>query len=282
MADGVLKDWRSGGRDRLLWVEYDEYARRVFAGSPPHWWRDAVGYSGTLAQAHRVVPSDVITVDALSPCLVAWRDDPSAFAGQSPAERAQALLAGAAARAFVAEALDALAHRFAGRADLVLRLLAPADLLRACGAPAGEDPGFDAMDDTAVALANHLRAFADRPVAGLLLESAAPVALSPDEREACDPLLGAAGHYGWTTALALPACTAAADGTGEGFDLALLPEVGAGDLGQDRRRGGALPASTWRERDAVPAPLPRGLRYGRIDPDAEPELVVERMRGLVA
>lgn len=273
MSAGILKAWLAGTRSGALWIEYDDYAGRVFAGAPADWLGQAVRYANTLGQARKIVRTDVLTIDLTAPCLA------HAPTAGSPIERARAALDDATARAFGAEVLDALAHKFAGDTDLVLKIASPRDVLRRCG-EAGE-PAFDDLDDLATALAGLLRALADKPVAALLLAREGAQAWTADEADACEPLFGAAHHYGWSSVLGVD--VALLDG-GEEFrdvDLLLCAEAPVDRLASSARPrvGGGLPASYWRG-DAAPA-LPAGtLAYGVIPVDAEPERIVARCAAL--
>jgi len=275
MSAGILKSWLAGTRAGALWIEYDDYAGRVFAGAPADWLEQAVRYANTLGQARKIVRTDVLTIDLTAPCLARAPMDGSAF------ERARQALSDASARAFGAEVLDALAHKFAGDTDLVLKIASPGDLLKRCG---GGEPSFDELDELASALADMLRALAERPVAALLLARAGDEAWTADEADACDPLFNAAHHYGWSTALSVDA--ALLDGAFTGVDLLLCAEAPASRLdpggSSDERRprvGGGLSAAYWRG-DAAPGPPAGALAYGIIPVDAAPELIAERCAAL--
>lgn len=269
----ALRDWLSGARASLRWVEYDDYAGRVFAGAPADWLGQAVRFANTLGQARKIVPTDVLTIDLTAPCLALAPEAGSA------AERANGALAQAAGRAFGAEVLDALAHKFAADTDLVLKIASPRDLLGACGNE--DEPSFDELDDLAGALAGLLRALADKPVAALLVTRSGDAPWSPDEADACEPLFSAAHHYGWLSVLCveaslLPPATAFA-----GVDLLLCAEADRAllEAGGAPRIGGGLAAGWWRA--ASPPSLPAGaLLYGVIPADAEPEHIVARCAAL--
>ncbi|HMM77085.1 MAG TPA: hypothetical protein PJ986_15345 [Gammaproteobacteria bacterium] len=273
MSADILKRWLAGARPGALWVEYDDYAGRVFAGAPADWLSQAVRYANTLGQARKIVRTDVLTIDLTAPCLA------RAPAAGSPAERARAALEDAGARAFGTEVLDALAHKFAGDTDLALKIASPRDLLRRCGEQG--EPSFDDLDELATALAGLLRALADKPVAALLVAREDAQAWTADEAEACEPLFSAAHHYGWATALGVGAALLEGGEEFSGVDLLLCAEAPAGRLAaRERPRvGGGLPEAYWRG-DAAPA-LPAGtLAYGVIPADAEPERIVARCAAL--
>jgi len=270
----ALKAWLAGTRPAALWVEYDDYAGRVFAGAPADWLGQAVRHANTLAQARKVVRTDVLTIDLTAPCIA------RAPVAGSPLTRVRAALDDAPARAFGAEVLEALAHKFAGDTDLVLKIASPLDLLRRCGEQG--EPSFDDLDDVATALAGLLRALADKPVAALFVARSGNDPWTTDEADACEPLFSAAHHYGWVTVLGVDAALLGGD---EGFgdvDLLLCAEASHETLAASGRPrvGGGLPAAWWRDDAAAPA-LPAGtLVYGVIPVDAEPERIVARCAAL--
>lgn len=269
MSAGTLKRWLGSASDAVRWVEYDAYAGRVFAGDPADWLVQPVRYANTLAQARKVVVTDVLTIDLTAPCLARLPTDGSA------AERAAQALADSSARAFGAEVLDALAHKFAADTDLALRIASPRDLLQRCGVDG--EPSFDDLDDIASALAGLLRALSDRPVAALLVARSGDAPWSPDEADACEPLFSTARHYGWTTALSVDASLLDAADAFSGIDLLLCADAQGAALASGRvpRIGGGLPDTWWR--GDAPLALPAGaLAYGVIPIDVAPEHIVER------
>lgn len=273
MGAGLLKRWVEGAGAGLTWIEYDDYAGRVFAGAPPDWLSQAVRFANTLGQARKVVRTDVLTIDLTAPCRA------RAPADGSPVDRVRAGLDDAAARAFGTEVLDALAHKFAGEVDLVLKVASPRDLLR----DGGEDgePSFDDLDEVASALSGLLRALSDKPVAALLVARGGDAPWSADEVDAIDPLFSAAHHYGWLAALAVAPPLLATATAVSGVDLVLCPAAEPAQLGatQAPRVGGGLDTTWWRGDAAARVPSD-GLAYGIIPVDAEPEHVVARCASL--
>ena len=237
MATARLKTWLAQRDSSLCWIEFEAYARRVFANDPPDWYRDPVRYAATLIQAQGVIPTQCLSVDVTAP-FIAARD---ALGVSNLVE----LLGAPAPLEFISVALNALIHRFADRLDLVLKFTAPWDLLDG----AKSAVGFDALDDVATALTACMRRFADRPLAGLLLESARTTTLSTDELDAYEPLISAARHYGWFTALALPADTSGAvDTVALDLDVLLWPQRSLEGLAGGRADpaiGGGLTAAVW-------------------------------------
>jgi hypothetical protein len=278
MAANVLRSWLDGQRDRVLWIEFDDYARRVFAGNPPDWLKQATRCANTLGQARSVIRTEVLSIDVLAPvrALLAAGD------GDDAVERVRAALADAQARAFTSEVLDALAHKFAQELDLVLALTSPRDLLAACGMA---EPGFDELDDVTMALSDLVRSFSEKPIAALLLKRAAAEPVSADEADAYATLVGSAQHYRWVTALAQ---TAAAPATGaiDGLDVDVLlyPELEAAALAavadSGVRCGGGLPGTYWTAAAAQATPA-GGVLYGAVPETAQPELVLERVKALL-
>lgn len=268
MATALLKTWLAQRDSTLCWIEFEAYARRVFANDPADWYRDPVRYAATLIQAQGVVGSHCVSVDITAPYMAAHDGDelPALFASSAPFD-------------FVSEALNALAHRFEGRLELVLKMSAPWDLL------GGGDASFDAMDDLGTALAACMRRFSDRPIAGLLLETARTEALSADEVDAYEPLVSAARHYGWATGMAMPGVRdRAMPSVGLDLDVLLWPQLAVDQLpaaGGKPAHGGGLNDDVWSATAAVPK-ASAGLLYGTIPAAATPETILSITRALKA
>ncbi|MCC6707849.1 MAG: hypothetical protein IT492_09825 [Gammaproteobacteria bacterium] len=261
MATGLLKTWLAQRDSTLRWIEFEAYARRVFANNPADWYRDPVRYAATLIQAQGVVGSHCVSIDITAPFMAAHDGGelPALFAASAPFD-------------FVSEALNALTHRFEGRLDLVLKMTAPWDLLGG-----GDDASFDAMDDLGTALAACMRRFSDRPVAGLLLETARIETLSADEIDAYEPLVSAARHYGWVTAMALPADRhGAVASVGLDLDVLLWPQLALDAIpaaGGKPAHGGGLNDDVWSAAAVVPTGA-QALLYGVIPATATPETII--------
>ncbi|HJP34955.1 MAG TPA: hypothetical protein QF901_03120 [Gammaproteobacteria bacterium] len=270
MSAGVLRAWLDGDRDRLVWIEFDEYAHRVFAGDGDDWLSVANAFVGGVSQAAGVVVTEVLSVDALAPYLLSLERSTD-----SPAAAVQAMLQLEAPRQFVFEVVDALAHRFATRADLVLKVPSPAGLLRAAGS--GPEPSFDDLDDVGIGLSDVLRELSTKPFAGVLITS--PEFPAADEAEAMESVASAARHYGWCVALSLDNVTTVPDELPElDLDLLLLPSVGIADLtAVSAPLGGGLGQDYWRTDNVASIPEGRRLLYGSIPADAQPELVIQRI-----
>lgn len=271
----VLTDFRTGRRETVTWLDLDRYAHTVFAGSAPGWYADPARLAGAVGQARRLLGSHVVGVDLTGPFLS--RLDHTAAAGGVAA--VLDLLGEAGPARIARETVAAVAHDLTGPADLVLVCWCPADLLRRAGrAPESGPADFDDLDDVGAQLLAVLRGCADLPVAGVLLRrTGAPGA---DEPLAWAPLLAAAVHYGWTTALSIEGVDSAAGlPAGLGTDLVLLPDAPAARIPADRRHGGGLCAAFWTGRPDDGPDLP-ALRFGRVPPDLPPEQVLRMAASL--
>lgn len=251
----------------MRWIEFEAYARRVFANSAADWYQDAARHAASLIQAHSVVRTQCLSIDLTA--VFAANHAPADVTGWAAALTDDGTLK------FVDQILAALAHRFEQRVDLVLKLTCPGDLL--AGSGSAEPPGFDDLDDVATALAGLLRRHAERPIAGLLLEKSGSGELSADERDACEPLCSAARHYGWVTSLALPqAERVPATAADLDLDVLLLPQAPAGALAGSTlapRIGGGLTSACWSGQPCGPFAAD-ALLYGAIPQAATPETVL--------
>lgn len=276
----VFGDLKSGVRQKIVWVDYERYVWRVFAGSPLDWYRNPVRFAATLSQAHRIIPSDLVTIDVTAPYLDWYRENTGHYSG-SPVDMVQSLLAETTPYEFVEEAVDALAHSLGNEVDLVLKLQSPHDLLCAVGASEEEAEDFGNLDDTGTALVSLIRKLSGKPFGCLQIASSGESIPSIDQQDAQEPLQRAAEYYGWATSICmenycaakLPEATA---------DLMLLPELPLDYFagGDSARYGGGLASAFWLDQDSSsPELLP--VLYGRIPESATPELVAEKMKMLI-
>ncbi|MEX2479941.1 MAG: hypothetical protein WD928_03670 [Gammaproteobacteria bacterium] len=270
MAESRLRAWLAGSASSLVWVEFEAYARRVFAAANADWYGDATSYAAALGQAQAALGSDCTSFDLLAPYLT-----------QEPQGKDALLeaLGAPATAAFIDQVLDALLHRHAGKLDLVLLVRAPADLLGRVAAPS-----FDDLDDIALALTELIRRHAQRPLAGLVIDKQHGASLSADEVDAYEPLIGAARHYHWVTGCAFAAVR---DGTATAgsldLDLLLFPETPLERLPEASaklRYAGGLDSAFWAGHGAGSRRLAPALAYGRIPALAEPETVLSALREL--
>jgi hypothetical protein len=267
----ALDDWVHAGRERLTWLDTDRYVWSVFAGACEHWYDDPGTMIGATAQAQKLLRSDVLGVDLLGPfsrhLVVA---DSAATVG--------AVLEREELRRDLLATVDALLHQFGDSVAVVLECPSPRRVL-------GEEADFDALDDTAAALLDVVRAVSDRAVHGLQITCDTVGGPDEDELDSWSSLLAAARHYRWITAIRLNGVSdpgrldAALPG-----DLLLLPYVEAELLPDDRRHGGGLPPSVWTGASDAPrlvdAAAKRQFRFGEIPQDAAPETVLARITAL--
>lgn len=271
MAADNLRAFIDGRRERLRWIDFTAYAHRVFAAGNEHWLADPRVFTGGLTQAQGVIGTEVLSVDLLAAYLAVLVPDP-----ESPGDAVQTMFAQAAPSAFVGDVLDALVHSLGTKVDLVLKIPSPANVLRAAGL-VGEAT-FDDLDDTAIALANVLRAHAGRPLSGILITTSGE--LTADEAEALESVVSAARHYNWCVAISFDQATEAiADEPPVGADLTLYPGCGFAALAGLANAGGGLEPAFWTGEPPLPD-VPRGLAYGIIPSDAQPETVVQRAASL--
>ena len=273
MATRNLAKWLDGEQDRLVWIEFDDYAHRVFAGDSPDWLNIANVFVGGVGQALGVVATEVLSIDLLAAYRIALERSEA-----SPADTIETMLGQDIPQQFVGQVIDALAHRYGDRMDLVVKIPSPAQLLRLAGLQ--DPPSFDDLDDVGIGLSNLLREFSARPIAGVLIATSEPI--SSDEAEALESVVSVARHYEWRVALSLDSASTVPGELPEvDMDLLLLPALGHADIAADTALslpiGGGLGADYWQGDTDIPVEPHRALFYGTIPPDTQPERVVKRV-----
>ncbi len=268
MNHSLLRNWLAAPEGRLTWIDFDDYARRVFAGDPKDWFSDANRYAAALVQAQSLLPTKCLGVDLTAPCVSAGLE--------TGADAVCEALTAADTRQFIDDVFAALGHRFQGEIDLIATISAPRDLL------GGVQDDFDVLDDVATALGQRLRELGAASVAGVVIRFSSGEALSADEGDACEPLISIARHYDWCVGLEFGGDASAPESAADlEHDFLLLPDREFADLtvlSHSTPIGGGLTQGFWcGHRDQLPE---ESIAYGRIGTDATPEQVLEAVESL--
>jgi hypothetical protein len=260
-----------------VWIDFEAYAARVFAGAPADWLVNAHRYADAMVQAQKLVRSDVIALDLTRAALT----KSASGADLSLAERLGTWASDMASHRFNTDVLDEVFHRLAAQTALVMALPSPSRLLRAWGVEPPFD--FDDLDDVASALVALLRQHADRRFTALMIDFDEAGGPSADELEACAPLQKSAKYYGWGMAWRLDALPEGElpDALLAATDVDSVLVGGWSDdalVAQDAPRlAGGLNNAYWCDETAR-APSSPGMRFGTIPPQALPERVASRLQ----
>ena len=271
---GLIKNWLAGDTSRLRWLAFEAYAHKVFGNDHEGWYREPIRYAAGLADANKVLGSQVVTFD-FGAVFKAYAE---LAADKDGSERVSAILGDDSFKTFCSDSIAAMTHQLSGKADVVLALPSPSTLLIALGEEV-TNIDFDMLDDTATLIADLLRGFAELQIAGLVLSFTNNEVDPGDESEACEVLQGLAGHYDWVFALSLESSDLA-DGLDDlKADILLIAELDAGQLSdQEPITGGALNIEFWNGSDLPP--LERVCLYGDVPVDIDPKIIVERIATL--
>jgi hypothetical protein len=273
----LLKKWldMKPPTSKIVWAEFDGYARKVFANDSADWYADAAGYASAIIQAHSIIPSHCVTFDLLAPFL--FRPECTI---RSPSELL-VQLDNPTTLDFVEDVLNALSHRFNGHVDLILKVQSAADLVTFIDESLECD--FDTLDDLSSVTAGLIRRFSDKGVSGLVLARQGVRSISLDEVDAYQPLFSIAEHYDWLTGLEFSGISNGpleAEGLDADFWLAPDLPVSAFATGSYVKPvGGGLTANFWNGDERIEN-VGGGFLYGTVPVNCEPESVLSAVRGL--
>lgn len=270
-------------RQRLLWLDHQDYSARLLAGGR-YPWLETAECVALLRQAHSLLRPGVLALP-VADMAAAWlaRDAHLREAMAGKARRAHGplkeLLASPGLRSQAAALATALR---AAAADAVLALVMPSprDWVAQALADVGDHAGIavdeDAVDAGAACIADFLRGFASVGVDAVLMREAA--AWAPGEAalwlELAQPVANVAHHYGWAWGLQWPDLSEALP-AGPPERFAIVP-AHAADNGGDGLRGIAVPAGFWQTGVAPAAPAGT-FDFAQVPADATPETVLARL-----
>ncbi|MBQ0798653.1 MAG: hypothetical protein KBT63_05165 [Porticoccaceae bacterium] len=271
---GLIKNWLNGDTPSLRWLAFEDYARKVFGNEHEGWYREPMRYAAGLADANKVLGSQVVTFDFGAVFLAN-----AALAKESQgADRIAAVLNNEGVKAFCNDAISAMAHQLNARVDLVLQLPSPSGLLITLGEDAA-NIDFDMLDDTATVLADMLRGFSELNIAGVVVAFTASGVDVGEESEACEVLQSVADHYDWIFALRLVGSELVGELSDLPADLVLFSALSLSELAEQKIPvGGGLSADFWGSGE-----LPTQTRmclYGDVPAGLDPKVVIERIAAL--
>lgn len=287
----MAAEWFGGGG---IWIDFVDYAERLFAGGRGGLWTDPVQFLSVYSQGQRLLQSDVLSIP-ISSFFMGWLDaHPEAadsWRGKSATFVCKKLLGLEEPRRVVGDVLSGLESLFPGHptalvTDSPRRWLSEARKRTGAGG-AGEgavEPEEDEIDAAAMYLADCLRGFSGYRIFALVLDEDA----TDPERvgglwSLYQPVWNVADHYQWLKgvrwhgeAVALP--------VGREVDFALFPSVSWDGMTALWERGlaaaGGLNPDFWREPGPLPEAAARGPAYGIVPADAHPEHVLDHLRTL--
>jgi hypothetical protein len=223
MPVGGLRDRIERG-DRLLWIDYVDYASRLLEpGGVP--WTDTAGTVAWYRRAQGLLSSDVVPIPLWPIATRVVTAVPGVLEQMRAKTRVthalRALLSSDGLRSTSGGLVRSLRVVFP-QALLALSVPTPRDAIAlahgaaaTAGAPDSPEIGEDEVDAAAPYLADFLRGFGDAGLDLLLLESTHTV--DPDDLQACRPMLNTARHYGWEVGLRAPGSRLAS--LPDGFDF---------------------------------------------------------------
>jgi hypothetical protein len=273
-------DVAPSGRSRAVWFDSLAYCREKLLSGQPLPWRSPGDLTAFFGKAQGMFSSDALLVDLgdLYAQLVADDDELlAAMAGRSRSGYAlRVLLADEQARAVAREAVSAVAAT-AGVVPVVLSLPSPSYWLRITAEQTRHDvtpPDVDRAETAAMYVADFLRTFAGSGVDGLLLDEGPTPAGDLVDPEAYRSVFNVADHYQWPVLVRSDETSAWPHGAVAG----VAAWLGSATVGQPIARWGLVAGRDfWSGQDRT---APSDLVFAVVPPDADPEVVIQRVRAL--
>ncbi|QSB49931.1 hypothetical protein [Parageobacillus toebii] len=282
------------GKEPKIWLDFIDYAKRLFAGGKQDLWQDPALLISAYSQAQGLLRSDVIHFP-VNQVYASWLDAHSTemekWMGKRPTFVLKKMLALEEPRNILLEVLSGFTELNRDAKPFALSLGSPQQWLQWISKMVrpGEDPftSSDDVDSAAMYIADYLRNFSTAGISAIVLEEAENPPLDMAEAlELYQPILNLAGHYQWSVGFSFPGevpkCTVFHDKVdftlfGESDMSSLLPYWQEGAA-----VGGGLNQAFWTHKgDGDRSVLPvQGLLFGTIPEDADPEMVLERLKEL--
>lgn len=282
MALDLVSYLKSGDSSPRLWVNFNEYTKKLLLGEGENPWTTPAAYMSFYGQAHGLVKADVVVLDVWDLFQHWMEEDEKAIPSMAEKGRLtfalKTMLEAFAPRELLAEVITAVSNNYGGSTPIVLVVPSPRSLLvKAHKAATGKDaePEEMAIDTAGMYLADFLRYFSETDLSGVLLvEDENLMPSSTEELSWYQPVINIAKHYRWAVGVQLPF-------SDDGFNVpddvgfAITPAgsaISANTLGVD------ISQPLWGGGDI--AGKSDGFYYFSIPADAKPESVLETISNL--
>tara|TARA_R110001592_G_scaffold363341_1_gene684423 strand:- start:44309 stop:45163 length:855 start_codon:yes stop_codon:yes gene_type:complete len=282
MALDLVTYLKSGEGSPRLWVNFNEYTKKLLLGDGENPWTSPAAYMSFYGQAHGLVKADVVVLDVWDLFQHWMEEDDKAIPSMAEKGRLtyalKVMLEAFAPRELLAEVITAVSNNYRGSTPIVLVVPSPRSLLvKAHKAATGNnaEPEEMAIDTAGMYLADFLRYFSETELSGVLLvEDEELMPASTEELSWYQPVFNITKHYRWSVGIQLPF-------SGDGFnvpgdvDFAITPAasaISADTLGVD------ISQPLWQGDEIVGKG--NGFYYFSIPADSKPESVLDTISTL--
>jgi len=277
-----LIDYLSSESDSpRLWVNFNEYAKKLLLGHDANPWAAPAAYLAYYTQAHALVKADVVVVDVWDLFHHWMEEDEKAVPSMAEKSRAtfasKILLEAYAPRELLAEVLTALNDNYGDSVPIVLVIPSPKSLLvKAHKSATNKDlqPDEMAIDTASMYMADFLRYFSETNLSGVLLvEDEALMPANNTELSWYQPVINVAKHYRWPVGVQLPFKNDGFSAPSE-IDFTIIPEQSAASA---ESFGVDISQSLWTTGSTQKL---SNFAYLSIPVDVNPEKVLETLSTL--
>jgi hypothetical protein len=282
------------GKEPKIWLNFIDYAKRLFAEGKQDLWQDPALLISVYSQAQGLLQSDVIHFpvnQVYDSWLEAYSTEIEKWMGKRPTFVLKKILALEEPRNILLEVLSGFTELNRDAKPFALSLGSPQQWLQWISSMVrpGEESSIssDDVDGAAMYLADYLRNFSTAGISSIVLEEVAnPPFDMAEALELYQPILNLAGHYQWSVGFSFPGEAPKCTVFNDKIDFTLFRESNMSSLlpywQEEAAVGGGLNQAFWTHKGAGDrSVLPvQGLLFGTIPENAEPEIVLERLKEL--
>jgi hypothetical protein len=281
-------------KELMIWLDYIAYANRLFAGGKPELWQDPYLLITVYSQAQGLLRSDVIHIP-VNKVYESWLEANSAeiekWMGKRTTFVLKKMIALEEPRNILLEVLRGLTQMNSDAKPFALSLGSPQQWLQWISriVRPSEEPTIsnDDVESAAMYLADYLRIYSTAGISAIVMEETDNLISEISERiEFYQPILNLASHYQWSVGFSFPGEANNYLVSEKKVDFTLFGESQITSLlpfwEKKAPIGGGLNHSFWMfngEERGSEFPV-QGLLFGTIPEDANPELVLEKLKEL--
>lgn len=271
--------------DTKKWLNFTQYANKLFANGRTDLWENPDTFISVFGQGQALLQSDVLHI-AIAPVYENYLKKShfvEQWDGKRPTFIVKKLFAVEEPKNIMGDILTNIQNSHLSSKPVALIIPSPQSWLEMIQSEA-KTWSEDDIESVAMYVAEYIRFFSTLNIETIVLDEAANGALSLTERlPLYQPIINVAKHYQWLLGLKLPTINEEIKSVASKVDFTIIDNTMLTELqafqANPLRIGGGLNREFWLTNSD--SPILKGLLYGEIPVEAEPENVLNKLKILI-
>jgi len=272
-----------------IWINLIHYANQIFANGSDDIWSNTTDFISVYSQGQGLLKSDVLSIPVINVYqdFINRREDiKEEWLGKDPTMIIGELLALEEPKKFLYDVFEGLQNLYMGAHPLVVELPSSQSWLQWLHRYVQPDQPVTIEEDdiefVSMYLADYLQDFSTLKISGLVIKEHEPI-LEPSEiLPLYQPVLNVVKHFQWVAGIDPGNKTSSTDDINDKVEFVLYEDSSIPEMKpyweNEEKVGGGLNRDFWINAEGEVKLPSKGLAYGTIPPESNPEQVLTQLK----